>query len=184
MNRSRNAFPSSNLRERRRRFILNGGQAKSGSFRIPISSVRSGYFSANYGEPRYVPLVLYISLLRSRLKLIALFPAAVARTNPFLSNGGEKKAQSAAPLGLRRNVARNSLGSHHSSILRGRELNYFKRRCSANCYLMQRIRLSQWSLALNYQRRSRGPSLAPIQAQRTTIAPYQIATNGRESSEQ
>ena len=36
----------------------------------------------------------------------------------------------------------------------------------------------------NYQRSSRGPSLAPIQVQSRTIAPYQIAINGRESSEQ
>jgi hypothetical protein len=37
---------------------------------------------------------------------------------------------------------------------------------------------------VDHKRRSSGPSFAPIQAQSATIAPYQIAINGGESSGQ
>ena len=55
---------------------------------------------------------------------------------------------------------------------------------SCNCNLCDFYFNYQSSEGADYQRKSHGPSFAPIQAQSRTIAPYQIAINGRESSEQ
>jgi hypothetical protein len=79
----------------------------------------------NYGVPRFARLALCISLLKSLHKLIAAYPAAGKRINLVPLGGGEKRGQSAAPFGLRRDAEKSSFGSHRSCAWCSREELYF-----------------------------------------------------------
>jgi hypothetical protein len=79
-------------------------------FPILISSAPFDFFFVNCGVPRFVPVVLCISLLKGRHKIIAAYPAAVARIGPIHSSGGGKKVQSAATLELKGRAKSSDFG--------------------------------------------------------------------------